>query len=76
MIDLSTVATILVAVAPALSAIITIIGGIIAISKKAKNTIDLTKLNAEAKITQQAKDIALIKSKLTSIENYLNKDKK
>ena len=76
MIDLNSLTTILLATAPAISAIITIIGGFIAVTKQAKNKVSQTEEEYKKKATQTQKDISLIKSKLASIENILsNKEK-
>lgn len=69
---LDTVTTLLVAITPALSAIFTIIGGLIAITRKAKKKIEETESNANRRIAQTQRDIALIKAKLSSIERILS----
>lgn len=72
MIDLNSLTTILLATAPAISAIITIIGGFIAVTKQAKNKVSQTEEEYKKKATQTQKDISLIKSKIASIENILS----
>lgn len=72
MIDLNSLTTILLATAPAVSAIITIIGGFIAVTKQAKNKVSQTEEEYKKKATQTQKDISLIKSKIASIENILS----
>ena len=72
MIDLNSLTTILLATAPAISAIISIIGGFIAVTKQAKNKVSQTEEEYKKKATQTQKDISLIKSKIASIENTLS----
>ena len=72
MIDLNSLTTILLATAPAISAIITIIGGFIAVTKQAKTKVSQTEEEYKKKATQTQKDISLIKSKIASIENILS----
>lgn len=76
--DLDTVATVLVACVPSLSAIITIITGFVAMVKQFKKDkqAELEEITAklQTELEKQGKtreDIALIKAKLTSIENYI-----
>lgn len=71
MFDLDTFTTLLIAIAPAVSSILTVIGGFIAISKKASNKISKTEEEANRKVSQTQRDISVIKSKLSSIETYL-----
>lgn len=72
MIDLNSLTTILLATAPAVSAIITIIGGFIAVTKQAKTKVSETEQKYKEKALQTQKDISLIKSKIASIENILS----
>lgn len=74
----NTIAQILVMIAPSVSAISTIIGGIIwFVRNSKKNTVNVVK-EIKDKQAQEAKDIALIKGKISSIEKCLmdNKEKK
>lgn len=75
--DINTIQQILVLIAPTLSAAATIIGGIIWFIKNAKKTVEKTVDTIKDKQQIEAKDIALIKSKIASIEKYLlDKEKK
>lgn len=69
---LDTITTLLVAIAPALSAILTVVGGLIAITRKSKERISRAEEDANRKVAQTQRDIAIIKSKLTSIEHILS----
>lgn len=69
---LNTVTTLLIAIAPAFSAVLTIVGGLIAITRKAKHRISEAEQSASKRISSVQRDIATIKSKLTSIENILS----
>lgn len=73
--NIETIAQVLIMVAPALSAIATIIGGVVWFAKNAKKTTEKTVSSIKDKQMQEAKDIATIKSKIASIEKYLT-DKK
>ena len=75
--NIETIAQVLIMVAPALSAIATIIGGVVWFAKNAKKTTEKTVSSIKDKQMQEAKDIATIKSKIASIEKYLiNKKEK
>lgn len=80
--DISVIEQILVMAAPSLSAIITIIAGKIADSirekrlvnkalKESKNIVD----SMDERNRRQSKDIAIIKTKIASIEKYLLEEK-
>lgn len=72
--NLDTFTTILVAIIPALTAVATIVGGLIKIaSMLKKNTKDTTdKLEAKTdKMEKSFDDIAMLKTKINSIEKYL-----
>lgn len=71
MMTLDTVTTLLIAIAPALSAVLTVIGGLIAITRKAKERISRAEESSQKRIESVQRDISTIKSKLTSIENIL-----
>lgn len=75
--DMNTFVDILVMITPSLSAIATIIGGIIYIAKSSKKTVSTTLSNILGKQEKSFDDVALIKTKLASIEKYLaEKEKK
>lgn len=69
--NINTIAQILVMIAPSLSAVATIIGGIIWFAKHAKKSTTKSVDAIKDKQEQEAKDIAIIKSKITSMEKYL-----
>lgn len=76
--DFTTLQTVLIAVAPSVSAIITMIGGIIytvrkikALSKKS----DKALLESETKLQKAYKDIAIIKAKCESMEKIMIEEK-
>ncbi len=69
--NIETISQVLIMVAPALSAIATIIGGVVWFAKNAKKTTEKTVSSIKDKQMQEAKDIATIKSKIASIEKYL-----
>jgi hypothetical protein len=74
MIELGTLEVILIAAAPTISAVCTILGGIIALIKSNKSNRLKTKQDIDqqtAKITKVYDDIAIIKAKTESIEKYL-----
>ena len=73
--NISTEALVLLISSPALSAIITIIAGIISVARKHNKSVDKITAIASDRVNQTAKDIAIIKSKITSIENQMKKDK-
>ena len=76
--SLDTVTTILVAVAPAVTAAVTIIGGIIKIKSmfKKEETKRLAELEKKtAKMEKSFDDIAILKTKTESIEKYLLNEK-
>lgn len=75
--DLTTFETILVAVAPALSSVLTIIACVINMAIKFKKIVknsDEKVAEANAKVQKAYKDIAIIKAKCESMEKVL-KDK-
>lgn len=78
--ELGTLEMILIAAAPTISAVCTIIGGIIALIRSNKNTREENAKNIAkqtAKITKVYDDIAVIKAKTESIEKFLiEKEKK
>ena len=76
MFNLDTFTTILVAIAPALSAIVTIIAGVVNIRNKVNSTMSNNIKQVEQINSQSAYDISIIKSKLASIENQMSKLKK
>ena len=72
--DLTTLETILVAVAPALSSIITILASVIKISVTAKKQIATAKsetVEANQKVQMVQNDIAIIKAKCESLEKVI-----
>ena len=73
--DLDTVTTLLIAIAPAVSAVLTIVGGFVAITKQSKKKVSAVEEEARQKVSQTQKDISVIKSKLASIENILADEK-
>lgn len=72
MIDFNSLTTVLIATAPAISAIVTIIGGFIAVTKQTKDRVSATEEEYKKRQMQTQRDISTIKSKLTSIENILS----
>lgn len=76
--DLTTLQTVLVAIAPSFTAFCTIIGGLIKISsimKKQKRISDSRLLDAETKLQKAYNDIAVIKAKCESMENIMKGEK-
>lgn len=80
--SVETIKEILVMVAPSISAVLTILGGIIYIVRNSKKSTKKTLEkaaevveNVSTKQAKEAKDIALIKTKIESIENYLLNEK-
>ena len=76
--DLTVLETTLVAIAPAFSSVITILGSLIYIKKlikklKAESNEDL--VNAESKLAKAYNDIAIMKAKLESLEKIAIKYK-
>lgn len=72
--DLTTLQTILVAVAPSVSAIVTMFGGIIYTVRKIKalsKSSDQRLLESETKLQKAYKDIAIIKAKCESMEKTI-----
>lgn len=81
MVDLSTVATVLVAVVPTVSAICSILCGAIVLGKKIKNTLKKCEDDSTEKITKVTNklnkaydDISVMKSKMISIEKRISED--
>lgn len=80
--DISTIEQVLVLAAPSLSAIITIIAGKIADSIREKRIVNKALKESKAIVEgidernkKQVKDIAIMKTKISSIENYLLEEK-
>lgn len=73
--NLNTFTTILVAIAPALSAIFSIIAGVVSIRKKVNKTVIETDKKYRESEEKQTHDIAIIKSKISSIEKQLSERK-
>lgn len=76
--SLDTVTTILVAVAPAVTAAVTIIGGIIKIKSMFKKEEEKRLAELERKTAKMEKsfdDIAILKTKIESIERHLLNEK-
>lgn len=73
--NISIEALVLLISSPAVSAIITIIAGIISVSRKHNQSVEKITAIASDRVNQTAKDVAVIKAKLTSIENQMKKDK-
>lgn len=72
--DISKVAEILIMIAPAISAVLTIIGCCVAIFAKLKSIVknkDKEIDNANQKLQKAYGDIATLKTKIVSIEKYL-----
>ena len=79
--ELTTLSTILVAVAPAISAVLTILVAALKVCstiKKIKKESDNKLLESNARLEKAYDNIAIIQAKLTSIEKYLvqKEDKK
>lgn len=77
--DLNTTTTLLLALAPAISAILTILGGLFAIVKHFKKIISKKDKDLEISNNKLAKaydDIAIMKTKIASIEKHLSKKEK
>lgn len=77
--ELNTLTTILVATVPALSTVITLIGVVIKIMKQTKvikqDSIDII-TQKTTRMEQSFKDLAILKTKIASIEKFLIEDKK
>lgn len=69
--DINTFSQILVMIAPTISAVIAIVGGIIWFAKTTKKIIIKVINIIKDKQEQQTKDIAIMKTKIASIEKYL-----
>lgn len=69
--DINTFSQVLVSIVPALSAIATIVGGIIWFARKAERSTKKAVDSIKDKQNQEAKDIAIMKTKIASIEKYL-----
>ena len=77
--DLTTIETVLMAIAPSIASIITIIGSIINITlkiKKMQTESNDKLLKAETKLAKAYNDIAIIKAKCESLEKIISKEKK
>ena len=82
MVDISTVATVLVAVVPSFSAICAIVGGIIVMGGKIKSALKKCEDDSASKIKETTsklnkayEDIAIMKSKIVSLEKHLLEEK-
>ena len=76
--NIDTLSTILISIAPSLSAIITVIAGVIKNSmmvKKVNENTEIIVTNATKKLEQAYKDIAVLKSKIASIEKIMIAEK-
>lgn len=80
--DINTIKELLVLIAPSLTAAATIIGGIIYILKVAKSLVSKVKKDTNDSVDeikdemkQIGKDIATLKSKTSSMENYMLNEK-
>lgn len=76
--DLTTLQAILIAVAPSVSAIVTMFGGIIYTVRKIKamsKSSDKKLLESETKLQKAYKDIAIIKAKCESMEKMMIEEK-
>lgn len=76
--DLTTLQTVLVAVAPSFTAFCTVIAGLIKISsimKKQKRISDSKLLDAETKLQKAYDNIAIIKAKCESMEKIMKGEK-
>ena len=72
--DLTTVETLLIAIAPSVSAVLTILGGLIYMVRKNKSLAidaDAKVLKAESRLEKAYKDIAIIKAKCESMEKMM-----
>lgn len=77
--DLNTTTTLLIALAPSISAILTILGGLFAMVKYFKGVIskkDNDIKTANEKLAKAYDDIATMKTKIVSIEKHLSKKEK
>lgn len=77
--DLTTIETVLVAIAPAIASVITIIGAMVNIHIKIKGMQTESNdklLKAETKLAKAYNDIATIKAKCESLEKFVSKEKK
>lgn len=72
--NLDTLTTLLVAIAPTVSAVASIIIGFITFVRKIKKETNVREEEIAAENKQLKKDIAVMKSKLTSIEKNLLND--
>lgn len=75
---IETISTILIAAAPAISAVLVILGGIIKIVRVCKKTVASASENNQAaieKLDNLEKQVGLLKTKLTSLEKCILKDK-
>lgn len=78
MVNLDTLTTILIALAPTITAIASIVTGIayiVKIFKKVKIDVAENVGTVKAKTEKSSEDIALIKTKITSIEKHLLEEK-
>lgn len=76
--DLTTLQTVLIAIAPSVSAILTMIGGIIFTVGKIKafsKDSDKKLVESETKLQKAYKDIAIIKAKCESMEKMMIEEK-
>lgn len=77
--NLETVTTILIAIAPALASIAAIVGGIVKMTSMLKRSNEETTANIESKTDKMEKafkDMATLKTKVESVERYLLENKK
>lgn len=75
---IETISTILIAAVPAISAVLFLFGGIIKIVRVCKEAVALASENNQAaieKINNLEKQVGLLKTKLTSLEKCILKDK-
>lgn len=77
--DLTTIETVLVAIAPSIASVITIIGAMVNIHIKIKSMQVESNdklLKAETKLAKAYNDIATIKAKCESLEKIISKERK
>ena len=77
--NIETVTTILIAIAPALASIAAIVGGIVKMAAMLKKSNEENTASLEAKTDKMEKafkDMAILKTKVESIEMYLLENKK
>ncbi len=77
--NVDTITTLLVAIAPALASIATIICGIVKMTAMLKKSNEETTANIESKTDKMEKafkDMATLKTKVESVERYLLENKK